>query len=186
MKVNQLITEFLKLTKNRWEDIDDAEDKKHYGDELTKLVKTAYGKSSLGSFVNSQKDVDISDWLVLDWDKDPEIDATIFYRLPRSSEKWTGFKIQGTGHDGSAGSKEAIFDKLVKQLSEPKWWIEASGHLRKVLLKKNCRVVTDIEVIRKLFNNNSIELDKSGAYTRPLSNGSHTEQESVFGKPVLK
>ncbi len=186
MKINGLISEVLKLTKNKWVDIDDEPNKKHFGGELSGLVKQAYGKTELGSFINSQDDVDKSDWLVLDWDHDPEIDATIFYRLPRSGEAWTGFKIQGIGHDGSAGSKDAIFDRLVKQLSEPKWWIESSGALRRVLMKKNCPVVKDVEIIRKLFKDKTIEMDNKGTYTRSLTSGSKTEHETVFGNPTLK
>ena len=82
--------------------------------------------------------------MALDWDADDDIDTTIFYRTPRASEPWRGFKIQGLCHDNQKESKRKVIDKIAELLTNPGWWIEASGALRHIL-KKSCPQVLDVE-----------------------------------------
>ena len=184
MKINQLISE-LKLVKGDWDELAHAE-KTEVGNGLKNLVDTAYASTELGGFIKDQNDVNNSEWLALDWDEDDDIDTTVFYRKPRSSESWRGFKIQGIGHDNQRESKSKVVDKIAELITKSGWWIEASGAMRGALLKRNCPVIDDIKVIQKLFNDSSIEMSDKVSYRRSLPSGAKTETESVFGKPILK
>jgi len=111
MRAHEILSE-LQLPKQQWVVSLSNADKLEAGDELVDLVKTAYSKTPQGSFVNSIKDVVPSDWNVLDWDQDPDVDACVFYRGPRAGERWTGYKIQGIGHDGASQSKSYVINKI--------------------------------------------------------------------------
>jgi hypothetical protein len=174
----------LKLKKNTWEYVITSKDKKYVGNNLVDLVQTAYRATPDGSFVNALKDVLPSDWVVIDLDDNPDIDATIFYRKARSGEKWTGRKVQGIGHDGSQDAKTKVIDRLVKELSTPGTWVEASHALEKVLLKKGVKPVTDVTVLQALFNDPKLKMISDTSYSRSLPDGKLI-QETVFGRPRL-
>ena len=175
----------IKLRKNKWA-LDISNDAKiEVSDDLIGLVQTAYAGTEQGSFVNNISNLLPSDWAVLDFDDDPDVDSTVFYRSPRPNENWTGFKIQGLGHDGSRKSKDKTLEKLVKLLEKPGWWIESSGALRTVLSKHNCNVVTDHELLKSLFPNTDLQMVDETTYIRSLS-GQEKITETVFGNPKLK
>jgi len=77
------------LAKGKWTDIEPAK----YSDDLIDLVQRAYKSAPEGSFIRSKADLMGSDWHSIDYNKDPGIDATIFYRKARGSEPWNGLKI---------------------------------------------------------------------------------------------
>jgi hypothetical protein len=76
------------------------------------LVDNAYRATSLGSFVQNASQVAASDWVALDWDPQPDLDCTVFYRKARPNESWTGYKIQGIGHDGKQESKQKVIQRV--------------------------------------------------------------------------
>jgi hypothetical protein len=178
------ITE-ITLPKNVWELIISNADKHEVGTELVDLVKNAYSVTPRGSMVNSLKDVIPSDWHVIDWDPDPDVDATIFYRYNRPGERWEGRKIQGIGHDGTRTSKNKAIAKLNELLSEPGCWIESSDALRHVLKKLNSRSITNERFLQKLFNDPDLYMVDQDTYIRELGDGA-TIRETVFGRPKLK
>lgn len=159
--------------------------KDEVGDELIDLVQTAYANTQLGSHVNDLKDVIPSDWHVVDWDKDPDIDVTIFYRKARSGDNWVGNKIQGLGHDGTRKSKKKAIKKMEDLLHKDGWWIEASDALRATLRKIDAPIVTDVTFLRTLFNDPYLTKIDPVTYSRKLQNN-RVIIESVFGKPKLK
>jgi hypothetical protein len=169
--------------KNKW-DIPDVEE---YSDDLVNLVKTAYNNSPKGPFVNSKKDVikSESDWLSIDFDQYPDLDATIFYRKPRKNETWEGYKIQGVGHDGSRPAIHILLDKMKKMLNEEGTWTEASDAMEHVLYQLNVPYVDDEKLAQQIFPNTNLKFtgDK-GTYTRNLSEET-TIKETIFGKPKL-
>jgi hypothetical protein len=181
MRAKEFIIEF-QIPKNTWTVLPDPT---AATDELVGLVNTAYSSTDLGSFVNSESDVSRSDWAVLDWDSNPDIDSTIFFRGPRIDEKWTGHKIQGVGHNGHPESKRKAVNFLLQTLNKDGWWIESSGAMSATLLKIGAPIVTDSDTIKSLFNDNSIQFISDTIYTRVLSNG-HKIKESVFGKPAVE
>lgn len=174
----------LSLKKNTWEYVVTSKDKKYAGNNLVNLVQTAYKATPDGSFVNSLRDVLPSDWVVIDLDDNPDIDATIFYRKARVGEKWTGRKVQGIGHDGSQEAKAKVIDRLVKELSMPGTWVEASNALEKVLLKRGVKPVTDVKLLQTLFNDPNLKMISDTSYSRSILDGKIIH-ETVFGHPRI-
>jgi hypothetical protein len=172
------------LPKNSWEALTADPDKQEFGQELVNLVQTAYQSTELGSNVNDLSDVVPSDWLVLDWDKNPDVDTLVFYRTNRAGETWRGNKIQGIGHDGQRGSKKKAIQKLEQVLQQQGWWIEASDALRATLRKVNAPIVTDVGFLRELFDDPYLTKMDPVTYSRKLQNN-RVIIESVFGHPVL-
>lgn len=178
------LTEFT-LPKNSWEMLISTADKHEMSPELVDLVKHAYSNTPQGSFVNSIKDVIPSDWRLLDWDKDPDVDATVFYRGPRNGESWIGFKIQGLGHDGQQQSKQKAIAKIQFLLGKSGWWIESSDAMQHILRKLQVPAVTDVGILKALFNSPDIVMNSNDTYTRKLTTG-QVITETVFGKPIIK
>jgi len=183
MRAYDFLTE-LTLPKNKWELVISTADKHEVSDELIQLVRTAYSSTEQGSFVRSVKDVLASDWLVIDCDNDPDIDGAIFYRGPRANEHWSGYKIQGTGHDGSGKSKLEVTKKKIELLSQPGWWCESSHAARQVMLKRGVKVVTDVTLLRQLFNDPTLHMIDDKTYIRHIPSGEIVE--TVFGNPIVR
>jgi len=183
MKISDIILEF-QLRKNQWELNISRAAKHEVSDDLIRLVQTAYAGTPQGSFVNSISNLLPSDWAVLDFDADPDVDSAVFYRGPRAGEPWQGHKIQGLGHDGSRASKDRALEKLVEMLQQPGWWIETSGALRRVLSQLGCQAVSDSGRLEALFPNCQLEMIDHQTYTRRLPAGGRIT-ETVFGNPRL-
>jgi hypothetical protein len=172
--------------KNRWELLVTDADKHEWADNLIDLVSTAYKHTNLGSFVNSLSDVERSDWLVLDWDKDDDKDCAIFYRAARPGETWSGHKIQGIGHDGQRESKVRALQRVKNLLTRKGWWIESSDAMAQTLGHLGLPPVVDQHILKRLFpNSNLIMIDSHGKYQR-LAGYNNTIREVVYGHPVLK
>jgi hypothetical protein len=183
MRAREFLSEF-QLPKNRWELIISNNDKHELGDNLVDLVKHAYHNTPHGSFVNSIRDVIPSDWNVIDWDSDPDVDSCVFYRKERPDESWKGYKIQGLGHDGAKVSKQKAINKIQQMLNKSGVWIESSDAMRHVLKKLEVKAITDEEFLKKLFKDPSIKMIDSDTYSRTLPNGLQV-RETVFGNPVI-
>ena len=183
MKIHEIITEF-QLPKNQWILLLTDDAKEEASKELIDLVQNAYSTTSQGSFVNSIRDVIPSDWSVIDFDKDPDIDGCVFFRYPRANELWSGKKIQGIGHDGTTASKQKTTQKTVELLSKNGYWIESSDAMRAVLKKLNVPAVTDAETLKKLFNDPKLQMISTDTYIRVLPTGKKII-ETVFGNPVI-
>jgi len=158
---------------------------KERGEELVDLVQTAYRKTPEGSFINSVGDLAPSEWLAKDFNDDPKLDVTIFYRKARANETWTGFKIQGVGHNGSDDGKKLVLQKMKELLGKSGFWVEASDALEHVLYKMGVPYVKDEGFAQRVFPNTDLKMTGNrGQYTRKL--GSKTLKETIFGNPKLK
>jgi hypothetical protein len=184
MRAVEFLIEF-ELPKNKWELIVSNDDKQELGTDLVSLVAQAYSNTPQGSFVNSIKDVIPSDWNVIDWDKDPDVDSCVFYRRNRQGENWNGYKIQGLGHDGTRTSKDKAINKIQELLSRPGVWIESSDAMRHVLKKLNVPAVTDEKLLQTLFNDPNLKMIDDDTYVRVLSDGTKVT-ETVFGNPKVR
>lgn len=173
------------VPKNQWMLIISNDAKQEVGKDLIDLVQTAYNNTPQGSFVNSIRDVVPSDWDIIDFDSDPDIDSCVFFRGPRSTESWQGYKIQGIGHDGSRPSKDMSIQKVYSLLNKSGWWIESSDAMRAVLKRLNVQSVSDQKLLQILFNDPELTMIDSDTYVRTLPNGNEIT-ETVFGNPVLK
>lgn len=172
--------------KGKWQLIVTTNDKHSWSPDLIDLVHNAYRQTDLGSFINSMKDVEASDWVAMDWDPDPELDCTVFYRTARANESFVGYKIQGIGHDGQQESKAKVIDRVKKLLSRTGWWIESSDALARTLGKLGITPVRDEATLRALFPGSELTmLDNKGTYSRTLHHGGSVV-ETVYGKPVVK
>ena len=175
----------MSAAKNKWQFLLSSSDKSELGGELVDLVQNAYAKTTEGSFVKSVRDVLPSDWIVIDWDDDPQQDSVVFYRKSRSGENWKGNKIQGLGHDGQAQSKTKVINKHLELLKKKGWWVEASEAMRHILLKNGAPVVKDESFLQKLFGDPDLKMIDQNTYVRKLPNGKKIT-ETVFGHPTLK
>lgn len=171
------------LPKNKWEVLPSP---KPYSDELINLVQTAYKNTPEGSFVNTTSDLVKSNWVALDFDDEPDIDVTIFYRNSKSNETWDGNKIQGIGHDGTREAINKVLSELEKLLSKPGNWVEASDALEHILYKMGVPYVKDENEAQLIFPNTNLEFtgDK-GKYIRDLGSGGKAK-ETIFGNPKIK
>lgn len=173
------------IVKNRWALLVSTPDKDQWADNLADLVHNAYQHTSLGSFVQNAAQVNASDWVALDWDPEPDLDCTVFYRGPRAKESWTGHKIQGIGHDGKPESKQKVIQRTKALLTKPGNWIESSDAMARTLGKAGLQPVTDTETLQALFPDTDLQvLDRNGTYERTAGNARIREQ--VFGIPVIK
>jgi len=173
------------LVKNRWALIVSDPEKHQWSDNLIQLVNNAYQNTSLGSFVQNAGQVAASDWVALDWDPQPDLDCTVFYRKARPNEAWQGYKIQGIGHDGKQESKQKVIQRVKALLTKPGNWIESSDAMARTLGKLGLQPVTDEQLLQQLFpGSNLTMLDNNGNYER--STGGSTIREQVYGNPVLK
>lgn len=172
------------LPKNQWELVVSNGDKEELGTDLVGLVRQAYSNTPQGSFVNSIKDVIPSDWNVIDWDQDPDVDSCVFYRKNRSGEGWVGHKLQGLGHDGTRTSKDKAIAKVQELLAKPGVWIESSDAMRHLLKKLNVPSINDEQFLQRLFNDPNLKMISDDTYVRQLPGGNKVT-ETVFGNPKL-
>lgn len=173
------------VKKNRWSLIVADPEKHQWSDNLIQLVNNAYQNTSLGSFVQNASQVAASDWVALDWDPQPDLDCTVFYRKARPNEHWTGYKIQGIGHDGKQESKQKVIQRVKALLGKPGTWIESSDAMARTLGKLGMKPVTDEQTLNTLFPGSNLKLlDQNGNYERDAGNTRIREQ--VFGNPVTK
>jgi len=111
--------ETYKIQKYNWSLLVTTTAKTKLSSNLISLVQSAYAKTPQGSFVNTLKDVVSSNWVAYDWDKDPDADSVLFFRLARANEPWKGYKIQGIGHDTQRTSIDKVLVKVKNQLKKP-------------------------------------------------------------------
>lgn len=178
-----------KLPKYNWSLLVTSSAKSKLSNNLVHLVQKAYEKTPQGSFVNTLKDVLSSNWIAYDWDKDPDADSVLFFRLARPSEPWKGYKIQGIGHDTQRASIDKVLVKVRDQLKKPGWWIEASDAMEHILYKdKSVPVLTDEALAQKIFPNTNLKMlnviGSPGRYSRKA--GPMFIKETTFGKPELR
>jgi hypothetical protein len=170
------------LPKKKWTDVEPEK----YSDDLIDLVQTAYKSAPEGSFIRSKADLMGSDWHSIDYNKDPNVDATIFYRKARGSESWNGLKIQGIGHNGERPAIDLVLKRLKVLLNKSGVWVEASDALEHVLYKMGVPYVSDEAYAQKVFPNSDLKMTGDrGKYTRKIAGGK-VIKETIFGKPKLK
>lgn len=165
---------------NQWVYLKD-EEKEEFADEIFKIIDSAYKPigghpnfKSAQDVLGSQKD---AEYLVIDLDDDPEIDA-----VKISKKKEAGTKSVGMGHDGSQAAKNAVIRISALLLKNPGYYAEVSGKLKDILRSKyRSPIVRDEEVIRKVLKGKDIEMNDDGSYQRKIGNKVYTK--ILMGKP---
>ena len=102
--------------------------------DIFDLIQKTY--KPIGGHIDFNKVSDIpsdfSQWLVVDIDKDPELDAVTFGKGGAG-----GLKLTGTATDGSAAAKKIMLNKMNKMLKTKGNYAEVSDAIAHVLIKKH-------------------------------------------------
>ena len=166
--------------KNSWEYLTD-EEKEKYSQEIFDLIDNAYGP--IGGNPNYQSPSNVAgsesdaNYLVIDFDEDPEFDAVIV-----DKRKSSGVKGAAMGHDGSGPAKSLAVNFLAIMLKNPGHYIEVSGKLKDIMIAKGVPIVTDEETIRTALKGKDIEMNDDGTYQRSLGGEIHTK--TMMGNPL--
>lgn len=165
--------------------------KKHpeLSSELFDLISTAYAEIGGHANIKSSSDVfadpELTFWEGVDIHGTSDFDIVIFGKNTKY-----GIKFAGVGHDGSGAAKKAYLDMRGKSLKEPGHYIEVSGKLADILIKKyGVPVVNDQAEIEKVLGKKVDWIgEKSGSagdgwYTRMLAGSPH--DKILLGKPKI-
>ena len=119
-------------------------------------------------------------WEAIDLDEHPDAEVVIF------GTRKNGIKISGIGHDGQPISKSILMRKKVELLNTKGYWQEASRKPAEILKHKGVPVVSDFKIIYKLIPKDKIvQTFSDGSYIRLRDDGSHSDREYLFGKPLV-
>ncbi len=166
--------------KGSWEYLTNKE-KSEFSDEIFDLINNAYAPIGGNPNYQSPSDVDGSEgdanYLVIDFDDDPEFDAVVVDKTKQS-----GTKLASLGHDNSKQAKSLSVNFLSIMLKRPGHYIEVSGKLKDILVAKGVPVVTDKETIQQVMKGKDIEMNDDGTYQRYLGNELHTK--TMMGNPL--
>ncbi len=166
--------------KGSWEYLTDKE-KSEFADEIFTLINNAYSPIGGNPNYQSPSDVDGSErdanYLVIDFDDDPEFDVVIVDKT-----KPSGIKSAAMGHDGSKPAKSLSVNFAAIMLKKKGHYIEVSGKLKDILIAKGVPVVTDEETIQRAMKGKNIEMNDDGTYQRYLGGELHTK--TMMGNPL--
>ena len=176
---NQYLKE-AELPKGKWVDLNDKETEEEK-ETIFDLISNAYAQIGGHPNYNSPDNVTGSegdaDYVVIDLDDDPEIDA-----VSVSKEKSAGTKYVATGHDGSRAAKSAMINHKANNLKSSGYFIEVSGKIKDILVAKGVPVITDKETIEKVMKGKDIKLNDDGSYERSIGGQKHTK--ILLGNPL--
>ena len=176
IKLVDLLNE-IDIPKNTWFPLlpDELEDVEN---DILDLIQNAYGP--IGGHPNYKTVGDLagSDYVIVDLDDDPDIDAVTV-----TKQRSGGTKHVGMGHDGSSPSKRAALGQTIRDLDKQGVYIEASGKMADILMKVNVTQVTDEDTIRKALRGKEIKMYDDGSYDRNL--GGNIYRKLMFGKPTV-
>lgn len=168
------------LPKGQWIDLNDKETEEEK-DTIFDLISNAYAQIGGHPNYNSPDNVTGSegdaDYVVIDLDDDPEIDA-----VSVSKEKPSGTKYVATGHDGSSPAKRAMINHKANNLKSKGYYIEVSGRIKDILIAKGVPVITDKETIERVMKGKKIEINDDGSYERYIGGQKHTKV--LLGNPL--
>jgi hypothetical protein len=175
------LLEKLDLPKNKWVNLSN-EEKKEAKEILFKLIDNAY--ASIGGHPNYKSPNDVIDgegdanYVVIDLDDDPEIDAVVTFKDTPAGKKYASI-----GHDGSKSAKSQSINKVANDLKSQGFFVEVSGTIKDIMKAKGVPQVTDPEVIKKVLKGKDIEMNDDGSYTRKI--GGKLFTKSLFGNPFV-
>jgi len=158
--------------------------------EIFDLIQIAYAPIGGHVKVKSPNDIASNDkwdfWEGIDIHGDANFDIVMFGQKTKY-----GIKFSGVGHDGEKDSKRKYIDESGKDLKKPGYYIEVSGKIAEILIKKhNVPVVTDQATVEKVLgkklnwqgkNSEDDNASGEGWYIRTL--GGHDHQKILLGRP---
>ena len=177
---NSYLNEEEGFEKNSWEYLTDGE-KSKFSDEIFDLINKAYEPIGGNPNYKSPSDVDGSqkdaNYLVIDFDDDPEFDVVIV-----DKSKLSGKKAAALGHDGSPAARSMAVNFTALMLKNKGHYIEVSGKLKDIMVAKGVPIVTDEETIKTALKGKDIEMNDDGTYQRYLGGKKHTK--TMMGNPL--
>ena len=168
--------------------------KKHpeLASEMFDLIQTAYAEIGGHSKVKSPDDVfadpDWNFWEGIDIHGTEDFDVVMF-----GSKTNYGIKYAGVGHDGTRDAKLAYLNSRGKDLKNLGFYVEVSGKVADILIKKyGVPVVNDKDIIGKVLgkpidykgeNPDDSNAAGDGWYIRTIAGHSHTK--IMLGRPKI-
>jgi len=165
--------------------------KKHpeLSSEFFDLISTAYAEIGGHANIKSPSDVfadsELTFWEGIDIHGTNDFDIVIFGKNTKY-----GIKYAGIGHDGTFDAKKAYLDMRGKSLKEIGHYIEVSGKLADILIKKyGVPVVNDQAEVEKVLGKKIDWLGEKpgsagdGWYTRMLAGSPH--DKILIGRPKI-
>lgn len=169
------------LKKNQWIELSQSQ-KKQYAQNIFALIENAY--KNLGGHPNylSAKNVYTTegnaDYIAIDFDEDPYIDAVqIMKRKP------SGRKLVATGQDGQKKSRKAVVEYISRVLKRPYFYAEVSGKLKDILVSNGVPTITSPSKIRAIMKGKKIVVHRDGTYTRKIGGKNYTKM--LVGVPNI-
>ena len=161
--------------------------------EFFNLIQTAYAE--IGGHAKIKKPEDIfsdPDW---NWWAGMDIHGTTDFDMIMFGQKTRyGVKFSGVGHDGSKEAKKAYLDARGRDLHKPGFYVEVSGKIAEILMKKyGAPVVNDPREVEKVLGktvdwqgaNNPDDANSTGDgwYVRKI--GGHPHAKILLGRPKV-
>ena len=180
IKLVDLLNE-INIPKNKWVTIPSSE-LKNYDEEIFDLIDNAY--SPIGGHPNYKSPDNITgkeadaEYVVIDLDDDPEIDA-----VSAAKPKSAGKKFTATGHDGSSAAKSKVVNHKADQLKSGGYYVEVSGKIKDIFKAKGVEAINDEELVRKVLKGKEIEWLGNGEYKRTI--GGKLFTKALMGKPTV-
>ena len=151
--------------------------------DVADMVKQSY--KDIGGFAGAEGEADIkkkyTHYYVSDVDEDPEPDVAILYRIQGNSVKASAVATDGTGK-----ARQEIKTMLKQMFNRPNTWVEASGAVGNVMIKKlGLSTLDNEDSVKKLLPDH--EITWHGAHPSggvPYGNGWYSRE--IGGKPEIK
>jgi hypothetical protein len=175
MKLLSILRE-IKLENGKWESIP-KDEIDFYKNKISDLINTAY--SQIGGNLKMKSPADITpdkNYDVIDLDNDNDINA-----VSVTKDTHVGSKIVAIGHDGTSKAKKSILTRQIKELNNRGFYVEASGKLKDVFVRRGVEIVNDEEVVRIVLKGKNIEWVGDGTYFREIAG--NRILKALLGKP---
>ena len=123
--------------------------------DIYDLITKTY--APIGGYVDFSKPGDLpsdfTNWIIVDIDKDPDVDVVRFGKKGPG-----GLKMTGSATDGSSAAKKIMLNKTAKMLNQKGNYGEVSDAIAHVLLTRHkVPVVSDEEHVKKLLPGKKIK-----------------------------
>lgn len=166
IKLKQLLSEALgdEFTKHKWMELD-RQHVINYGRQIVNLINTAYAAKGGNLEIKSEDDLkktDLTFWVGIDLDSDPDLDSIVAGKPTQA-----GIKMTMMGQDGSGQAKRSVVTKMISLMKTRGFYAEMDPDLA---AKFSLPYIKDEAEIRKVINK-ELTMNPDGSYSRKLTAG---------------
>lgn len=150
--------------KKRWAELD-HQHVINYGQQIVDLINTAYASKGGNLEIKSLDDLkktDLTFWLAIDLDTDPDTDAVVAGKPTPA-----GVKMTMMGQDGSGDAKRSVVTKMISLMKTRGFYAEMDKDLA---AKFNLPYIKDESEIRAVLRKD-LKMNPDGSYDRKLTAG---------------